>query len=1004
MAVGIGTAIVASGRGATSVLAEELLYYTLSGSTTGGSNGYATDSEIEEGDYTWNATGNTTVDPWRIGGKNLKNVDRHIWSLNDLGTTNITKVVVTLGTSNLTSVNSLSLIVSSGAKGAGTVTSSLSDNTVAADDVVTFERPAQADWSSKYFDLVFNVSAGSSNSYIQFKKAEFYYDNGAVAAKSISVDSPVEINYSSNVKTATLTATKNNGAVGTVTWSIVEGTSVTLPNPATGDSIVVTAVGAGSTTIRATCSDCENPVDVVVNSVQIEHAGTLADPFTAKDAILKAQIQGSTATSEYYYINGLVQDYSWNSKYQNYDSINLVDSLDDTEYFMLFRFYADAGNTKFKQDSLIAKGDRITAVGKIVNYHNTTPETEAGCYISTKLPASLSVTGVSGSYEIGDSPTLNDLGATVTVTYNDGTQEDVTSSATITSGLPFANKGDNEIEISYSEEHPYSGLDVEVNKTVTVSNVIKPVSSVSITSNVTQVNIGSTITLTADALPADANDKTITWSSENDSIATVDPATGVVTGVAAGNVVITASSNNGHTATVTVLVNDPTDIPTALTLTGTLAKSSYYVGESFDPTGLTATVTMSNSGNSDVTDNVTWSPATFNSAGNNIPVTASITIAGETVSDTVTVNVVERAIEDVAFTAPTKHEYIVTDNALDLDGMEVLVEYTLGDIADVTDDCEVSAVDFTEIGQQTVTVTYEFNGVPVEVGSFNITVRDLQCALTEGQQYVLAAYDHKNTKYFELTSFSTTSTIYGEGTQYNTAETSKYPLATSMVFTACKGTIDNSVALKTSDDKYVAWTSGNSLRLNDSLSDNTSWTIETAGDYTKFFNVADSTRQIVWNIGSPRFAAYSNPSIGNTYAAIMLYEVEYCKAGNFVEDYMHPEISTSETGEGTGYLTCKGTGYYDDAKPAFNALGDEVKAKLATPSFEFYPYYQRLLAWADANGDKINDAMNLVAKANGVFGTGIKDENVMPLVVTVAALGTAAAVGFFLFQRKRKEF
>lgn len=58
-----------------------------------------------------------------------------------------------------------------------------------------------------------------------------------------------------------------------------------------------------------------------------------------------------------------------------------------------------------------------------------------------------------------------------------------------------------------------------------------------------------------DVAPADATDKTVTWSSDQEAIATVDE-NGLVTAVAAGTAIITATANDGSgvTATCTVTV------------------------------------------------------------------------------------------------------------------------------------------------------------------------------------------------------------------------------------------------------------------------------------------------------------------------------------------------------------------------------------------------------------------------------------------------------------------
>ena len=78
------------------------------------------------------------------------------------------------------------------------------------------------------------------------------------------------------------------------------------------------------------------------------------------------------------------------------------------------------------------------------------------------------------------------------------------------------------------------------------------VTEVKITSTVTEVTAGETITLTAEVSPADATDKTVTWSSSDTAIATVD-STGKVSGVAAGTATITAKAGE-KTAAVDVTV------------------------------------------------------------------------------------------------------------------------------------------------------------------------------------------------------------------------------------------------------------------------------------------------------------------------------------------------------------------------------------------------------------------------------------------------------------------
>ena len=94
--------------------AEESLFYKLDGTITGGDNGYATVSDITQGSMTWKVTGNTTTNPWRIGGKQISQEDRPVYSTTAMGNA-ISKVSVELGTGDITIVQ-VQLIVASDAQ------------------------------------------------------------------------------------------------------------------------------------------------------------------------------------------------------------------------------------------------------------------------------------------------------------------------------------------------------------------------------------------------------------------------------------------------------------------------------------------------------------------------------------------------------------------------------------------------------------------------------------------------------------------------------------------------------------------------------------------------------------------------------------------------------------------------------------------------------------------------------------------------------------------------
>ena len=91
--------------------------------------------------------------------------------------------------------------------------------------------------------------------------------------------------------------------------------------------------------------------------------------------------------------------------------------------------------------------------------------------------------------------------------------------------------------------------------TVTVSKKEIPITEISLDKSSATLTEGETTTLTATVLPENTTDsKSVSWSSSNSEVATVD-ANGTVTAKRAGTAVITATSTNGKTAGCTVTVS-----------------------------------------------------------------------------------------------------------------------------------------------------------------------------------------------------------------------------------------------------------------------------------------------------------------------------------------------------------------------------------------------------------------------------------------------------------------
>ena len=94
------------------------------------------------------------------------------------------------------------------------------------------------------------------------------------------------------------------------------------------------------------------------------------------------------------------------------------------------------------------------------------------------------------------------------------------------------------------------------------ANPVQEVKATSITLNPTSLDmlVGDQSSITATVLPENATNKTVTWSSDNEGVAKVDPNTGAVTAVGEGQAVITAKVvGTDLTATCVVKVTKPAD-------------------------------------------------------------------------------------------------------------------------------------------------------------------------------------------------------------------------------------------------------------------------------------------------------------------------------------------------------------------------------------------------------------------------------------------------------------
>lgn len=176
-------------------------------------------------------------------------------------------------------------------------------------------------------------------------------------------------------------------------------------------------------------------------------------------------------------------------------------------------------------------------------------------------------------------------------------------------------------------------------------------SGVTLNKTTTSILIGATETLTATIAPANATNKAVTYTSSDETVATVTNA-GVVTAVKVGTVTITTTTVSGErTATCTVTVNPI--VPTGVTLS---PKTSSATAGTAGNRQLSSTVAPANATNKGVSFEIV--PATTGlavSASGNITWTEAVP-AGEYTTTVTTTSGSKKDTHVLTLTAPEEPE------------------------------------------------------------------------------------------------------------------------------------------------------------------------------------------------------------------------------------------------------------------------------------------------------------------------------------------------------------
>ena len=208
---------------------------------------------------------------------------------------------------------------------------------------------------------------------------------------------------------------------------------------------------------------------------------------------------------------------------------------------------------------------------------------------STVNATAITLSQNNASLHVGETVTL-----TATVTPDNTTNKAVTWKSSNTSVATVENGKITAVALGEATITATTADGTNLSASCKVTVEPTKVTSITLSKNTASLHVGETVTLTATVKPDDATDKTVTWKSSNDAVATVD--NGKVTAVALGEATITATTADGTNLTATCAITVNPIKAASITLSQTTAE--LFPG---DKITLTATVLPENATDKRVT-------------------------------------------------------------------------------------------------------------------------------------------------------------------------------------------------------------------------------------------------------------------------------------------------------------------------------------------------------------------------------------------------------------------
>lgn len=454
--------------------------------------------------------------------------------------------------------------------------------------------------------------------------------------------------------------------------------------------------------------------------------------------------------------------------------------------------------------------------------------------------------------------TTTSTGSAPTITY--GSTSSLGSTATSDSGSPCTytlGSGATFIKIlngsSYSQ---WSSIQINFSTAAP-----KTLSSIAVATNPTKTSytVGDTLDTTGIKVNGAYSDGS---TADVTSSCTYSPT--ALSTVGTTTITVTCGS---ATTTFTVTVAAAATLQ-SIAVTTNPTKTSYYVGDAFDSTGLVVTGSYDNGSTSSISSGYTLSTPDMSSAG-----TKTITVTYQTFADTFDISVVAATATGIAVgTNPTTTSYSV-GGTFDPTGLVINLVYDSGS-TEATTSYSLSSPDMSTAGTKTITVTYTPN--TSFTTTLDITVSDVPSAYTLvtdasslvlGSNVIIAVAASDSKLAMSTTQDSSDRDDVAGITKDTNAGTATVTSASVCEFVLMKGLNDSSYSFydPSANNGFIA-ASGSDTKTcltEGALSAESTWSISVTSAGVATIKASSGTANILsYNSSSTFFRAYSSVQSG----------------------------------------------------------------------------------------------------------------------------------------------